>query len=347
MHSKLLNKNIAHIIQEELKSTILNIATLSGGKNSCVYRISCVNNQNYVAKFYFDHQSDKRNRLNTEYSTLQFLHLNNISNVPIPLFKSNKFKFAIIEYIHGTKIQSENVTYADIDTLVDFLFALNQLKLNKKSLMLANASEACFSINDYIFVIHKRLERIKKLEKNQSVNEMLFFFVNDQFLPTFTAIKKWCHLSNYCSDQHIDIDQKTLSPSDYGFHNALRLTDSQIKFIDFEYFGWDDPAKMICDFLLHPAMELSFEMKRYFFNSIIGLFEDYQSLEKRIMIVYPLVALKWCMILLNEFIPEHLLRRSFSGDCRINVESKQKEQLNKSKNMLQRAIDAYETFPFK
>ena len=46
---------------------------------------------------------------------------------------------------------------------------------------------------------------------------------------------------------------RVLSPSDFGFHNALRRPDGTIVFVDFEYFGWDDPAKMMADAMLHPG----------------------------------------------------------------------------------------------
>ena len=41
--------------------------------------------------------------------------------------------------------------------------------------------------------------------------------------------------------------QRALSPSDFGLHNALRGQDGQLRFVDFEYFGWDDPVKLVSD----------------------------------------------------------------------------------------------------
>ena len=47
---------------------------------------------------------------------------------------------------------------------------------------------------------------------------------------------------------------RVVSPSDFGFHNALRTEDGRLAFLDFEYAGWDDPAKLVCDFELQPAV---------------------------------------------------------------------------------------------
>ena len=46
-----------------------------------------------------------------------------------------------------------------------------------------------------------------------------------------------------------------LSPSDIGFHNTLKCRN-KIFFIDFEYFGLDDPIKITSDFIIHPGNNL-------------------------------------------------------------------------------------------
>jgi len=347
MHDNLLNSKIVNIIQSYLINDLKSIDAISGGMNSSVYKITCSDKNEYIVKFYFSHPSDNRNRLETEFSALQFLHLNNIVNVPKPLFKNKEYRFAIFEFFRGYKIKSESATHSDVDQLIDFLYKLNRLKYNKKSLKLDNASESCFSIQEYIRIIQERLDRLDQLDRKKStVYEMFYSYMNEKFIPAFFYIKR-CYLSKFNCDHEIERHQKTISPSDYGFHNALRISNNQIKFLDFEYFGWDDPAKMICDFLLHPAMDLSFDLKQYYFSHIIDLFEDSLLLKERIIIVYPLVALKWCMILLNEFVPEHLMRRHFSGYCKKNIEKKQKNQLKKSELMLKKAVEAYERFPFR
>ena len=76
---------------------------------------------------------------------------------------------------------------------------------------------------------------------------------------------------------------RTLSPSDFGFHNAIRRSDDVLIFIDFEYFGWDDPAKTISDFLLHPAMQLNEEHSQMFLSNCTNVFSTTdENLSKRI-----------------------------------------------------------------
>ena len=118
---------------------------------------------------------------------------------------------------------------------------------------------------------------------------------------------------NVSFSQEILKRERTLSPSDFGFHNALRRSDGTIVFLDFEYFGWDDPAKTISDFLLHPAQNLDPSLKDHFLKKMLNSFSKSPFLQERLSVFYPLYALKWCLILLNEFLVSELQRRNFAG----------------------------------
>ena len=57
-------------------------------------------------------------------------------------------------------------------------------------------------------------------------------------------------------------------------------------FVDFEYFGWDDPAKTIVDFLQHPAMDMTDAQRRAFAAGTLAVFADVAWRGARAM-VYP------------------------------------------------------------
>ena len=110
------------------------------------------------------------------------------------------------------------------------------------------------------------------------------------------AIALW---PNQGFDMEITRNQQILSPSDFGFHNALKNVNGSIVFIDFEYFGWDDPVKLLCDFAFHPGMELSVAMKKYWFKATLKLYGE--ELLPRLHSSWPLYGLCWVLIILNEF----------------------------------------------
>ena len=118
-------------------------------------------------------------------------------------------------------------------------------------------------------------------------------------------------------------------------------------FLDFEHFGWDDPAKMISDFLLHPNMNIKPELKELFARNMILYFAKDKHLKTRLKVVFPLFGLKWCLIFLNEFLPEDFLRRDFAHNKGLIKEKVQAQQLLKAKNFLNQVMKNFKYFPYE
>ena len=128
---------------------------------------------------------------------------------------------------------------------------------------------------------------------------------------------------------------QTLSPSDFGFHNALELPDRKLHWLDFEYFGWDDPVKLICDFIWHPAMQLSHELKQQWVSQCCKIFSDDPQLHSRLRQDWPLYGLRWCLILLNEFIPQQWVQRRLAQKRDSNYQQERQQQLQKARGICQ------------
>jgi hypothetical protein len=105
--------------------------------------------------------------------------------------------------------------------------------------------------------------------------------------------------------------------------------------VDFEYFGWDDPAKTVADLLLHPAVDLPVPLGRHIRDRLLAELPDPdRALAARFHRLFPLYRLKWCIILLNEFLPEALERRRFA-DPGEPAESRRARQLQRCRLMLE------------
>ncbi|MFH0960135.1 MAG: hypothetical protein V1897_15690, partial [Pseudomonadota bacterium] len=235
---------------------------------------------------------------------------------------------------------------SDIQQAVKFLLDLKQAIGYDGAEKLPNASEACFSLDAILANIKFRFQRLQQVVPNNT-NMVFQDFFRYKLSPTLDAIESWARKNADSHDivatEQIPRESRTLSPSDFGFHNAVKKPDGQIVFLDFEYFGWDDPAKMISDFLLHPAMSLPHKFRRQFVNSVAQNLSD-DSLLNRAKTVYPLFGLKWCLILLNEFLPDQLARREFADNMIENRDKLQDQQLKKAQIMLKRVLDEYENF---
>jgi len=124
-------------------------------------------------------------------------------------------------------------------------------------------------------------------------------------------------------------------PADFGFHNSLRQGDGSLAYIDFEYFGWDDPVKLTADILLHPGVPLSSAQQRRFREAAERLYGEDASFAVRLEALLPLFCLRWILILLNEFLPERWQRRVLAGARESWAEAKAR-QLAKARDLFAR-----------
>ena len=308
------------------------VATANGGGNSRVFRVEGAKTA-FAAKAYPRHDGDSRDRLATEFAALTYLHKNGIECVPRPIAADRKADIALYEWIEGEPV-SEPET-GDIDLAADLIKRIIVLGRGPYQAEFGLASAACLSGAALVRQIDARFARLLDVAADDGALER---FLRLEYEPAVglavrraeTAIDR----EGGDFTQVLDPPFRTLSPSDFGFHNALRKRDGGLVFVDFEYFGWDDPAKMVADFLWHPGMDLPTELRARFYDatrSIIAGHGD-SRFEHRVRALYPLFGLCWCLILLNELLPEGWARRS-SGRSANHAEAKAR-QLRRAQNLL-------------
>ena len=230
---------------------------VSLGRNNRVYLATCDTTRRFAVKTYFDADSDRADRLEAEYASLVFMRKHGVECIPCPIAVNRELRFAIYEFVDGEPIRSAEVGESDVEQLAHFLLALKDLGNLREALFLGNASEACFTVQAILDNLDLRLGRLKTLPDDQPEYRLLHRFLNDEFTSSLEQISTWCGRRLVAAgiglDSVLPPKERTLSPSDFGFHNAVRCRNGEIVFLDFEHFGWDDPAKMVSDFLLHPA----------------------------------------------------------------------------------------------
>ena len=324
--------------------------TLGEGRNSRVYKAIGDDGRPYLAKHYFRHQADARDRLQVEFSSLQFLWNHGVRAIPQPIAAEWTARWALYEYVEGTRVSPDSVTPREIGMAVSFLSALKALRNQPASRHCPIASEACFSIHAILEQLEARMRRFPSDDGTQAHLAALHAFLRETFLPARQTIRAWCEARSeqwgMSLTRELRDEDKTLSPSDFGFHNAIRRPDGRLVFVDFEYFGWDDPAKMIVDVPLHPAMTLSDALKQNFVAQLLPCFDDPETLMRRVRVVYPLWGLKWCLILLNEFVPSDRLRRGFAKPAVAERDDVSHRQLAHAQQLLQRLLQEYDHFPY-
>ena len=312
------------------------------GRNSRVYRVSC-DGEEYIAKFYFGTTADGRDRLEVEFAALQFLWDHGVRCIPEPIRADPLRKVALYSFVTGEPMEVSQVSADDAEQLILFVDILRQVGNDPEARVLPPAAEAFFTTTAVVANIRARLARLQAQGGDGPAYNELRLFLRDRFSP---ALDQFAGRANASGLGELGWPYRTLSPSDLGFHNALRAPDGHLVFLDFEYFGWDDPAKTLSDVLLHPKMQAPPSLQRRFIHGFDEIFGRDPNWRRRVELLYPLFSLKWCMIMLNEFRTEQIARRRFVDRSGEEVHVIQMRQLDTARALLERTLHERSDFPY-
>jgi hypothetical protein len=244
--------------------------------------------------------------------------------------------FSLFQWLEGTEIKevsNDNIIHA-----AEFIALLVELSKYTSYEEFQLASAACFSGQ---MIEHQIKNRYKKISDLSHLNSDLQGFLENDFINTFDKILLYSKkLWPGKFDAHLSDDYQILSPSDFGFHNTL-LTEEGLKFIDLEYFGWDDPVKLTCDFLLHPGMVLTDNQKTLWINRMKSFFSYDNFFHQRLTASYCLYGLCWCLIILNVFIVDSQKKKGITSVKNNDLDQKQTKQLENSKQLLKHLIETH------
>lgn len=287
------------------------VTQVLGGGNNRIFRIEGAAGQTFALKVYFAEDGGGVKRLRAEYNGLEFLWRNGIRRIPEPIAHDTHNDCALYSWINGTAVGEPRP--ADVDATLDFMAALKQASLDPAAPSLASAREACLSASELVGQIRQRRERLDRAAQSHTDLSKFLFTEFDEALVVLVEAARRGYASR-AADISADLPRvnQTLSPADFGFHNTLRQEDGSLVFLDFEYFGWDDPVKLSSEFLLHPGMNLDDELRERFSNGTDRLFGGELGFSQRLEALFPLYGLRWATIALNEFMSDDWARRSYA-----------------------------------
>jgi hypothetical protein len=305
--------------------------TRSGGNNR-VFRLEMAEGPPLALKHY---PSDGRDRLGQEYDALSFLARHGITSTPRPVAKDADAFCALYQWFDGEaavlRPQGD-----DADQLADFLIELQKLREAEGAQNLRNASASIFSPEAAIAQYEQRLDALRRASDD---HPDLCAFLEGSLVPSTDAAirqlrRRYAELGR---DPAADLapTHRALSPSDFGLHNALRAEDGRLRFIDFEYFGWDDPVKLMSDTAIHPGSDLPEASANHLIERLSRAFEaSDDAFAIRRDVLYPVFKGIWCLIVLNAYLPDSRSRRAMAaqgGDVRIRLAG----QLDKARRLHQ------------
>jgi hypothetical protein len=313
------------------------------GRNSGVYRIRS-GGTSYALKQYPPRRPGERDRAAIELAALRFMRDHGIGSVPRPFAADPERGCALIEWIDGAAVTAP--TDADISAAAAFLAAIHRLREGSAARAQPPAAEACLSAAEIVVQIERRLARLAAPAAEEPA---LAALLDDAVRPLLGRITGWAaagYAANGLSfERPVATSARTLCPSDFGLHNALRRRSGELVFLDFDDFGWDDPVKLTSDFLLHPGMQLSASLKQQFVTAASAIYQSDAFFGVRLATLYPLFSLRWCLILLNEFLPERWAYRINAGE-EADWDLLKQRQLDRAREWVQSLATNFQWFPY-
>ena len=298
-------EDITFYIENLSKKTVKKVDRIKGRSNSRVYKIELDTGQKLVGKLYPEKTFDERFRLEKETKAYKFLHSKKIKLTPKSIWYEKKLNFALFEWIDGREIKK--ISDEQINQAAEFIRLLTNISKNVNYSDFKLASAACISGQ---MIEQQIIHRFKNISNLTYKNSELNSFLDNDFYFTFKKIllsSKQLWPGDFA--RNLSINYQILSPSDFGFHNVLN-TKNGLRFLDFEYFGWDDPAKLISDFLLHPGMVLNDNQKSLWLNRMENIFVEDKTFRQRLTASYCLYGLCWILIILNIFFREKISQKN-------------------------------------
>ncbi|MBP5855614.1 aminoglycoside phosphotransferase family protein [Marivibrio halodurans] len=313
------------------------LAALAGGKNNRVYRVETADKP-LVLKSYFRHADDPRDRLGAEWRFLTYAWGRGVRCVPQPLSCDREAGIGLYEFVGGEKLAPGAITEDHIRQASDFICTLNDAPHERGAL--DDGSEACFSMSDHIRRIDARVDRLDMLDPDAPHIEAARSLIGNRLGPAWGRIKE--ALMEACARAGADPaaplpeGEIVASPSDFGFHNALWSADRGLVFLDFEYAGWDDPAKLAGDFFNCPEIPTPSVYFDLFVEILVDRLALGNAARERMMAFRAAYSIKWACIVLNDFLLHHDARRRFAGQGERSARCA--AQLEKAKLLIDRAV---------
>lgn len=299
--SALLPVRASDRLSEWAGETIACEEMIDGG-NNLILRYRTPSGRKFIVKRYTRPRDDGRDRLAVEFAATRFMDRVGIDTVPKPLLCDPEEQLGVYSCIEGRKLESSEIASRHIDDAVAFLSRLAAARNATQHEEIGPASEACPSWAAYRHNVSRRLARFRQAPLTTPAHEGADRFVRQELLPVFMEASERLARGAAALTMRPSTEM-TLSPSDFGFHNTLLGRDGTLYFLDFEYFGWDDPAKLIADFLYHPGFSLPASLRERFRTRALCVFSGDTTIEARLELIRPMVGLNWCLILLNKFLP--------------------------------------------
>lgn len=287
----------------QLGANPLSLVRLQGGINNQVYRCGD-GRQHWVIKAYEPVQPGQRDRMQAEVEFLRYSAQVAPRFTPALTDIDQERRCVVLEHLEGDAfLEGVSPSEEAVAEAVEFFRQLNSKPQLARGSINLDAAEGFLSLREHIINVRERLKCMTSDHLAPALRPQADVLLQHLDRELAHTEEQTCRLidQGIIADS-INADECCVSPSDFGFHNAIK-TSNGIQFIDFEFAGWDDPAKAIVDFNLQPRVPIP--------ESRFPLLESFPT-EKRLEVlrrckhIAPILRIKWLCIILSVLNPSRL-----------------------------------------
>lgn len=256
----------------------LELRPILGGRNNRGFEVKAGD-----SRFFLKEYRDQA-RLNTEFDFL--LNLDGQWTAK-PLARRDSLRLALYEFVEGRRPEAP-IGLSEVEQARQFLQSLQSVDRRR----LGMASDACGSLEAHWQAVKGRVDGVKRTLLEPYLSEW-----KTNWEPRLEL------LAGLPRPPEVDTQELMVSPSDFGFHNALQGKDRRLTFIDLEYAGLDEPSKIVCDFFAQPSVPAPI--------AGLPLFLDLLNPQaaSRLEWMWRVTGIKWACIVLKQV----LHKDNFSG----------------------------------
>lgn len=287
------------------RATDLRIARLSGGANNLVF-LGDDSVRRLILKVYPQAGAEGERRFRAESEFLALAGEAAPTLVAKVLATDRGLRAVALEELIGAPV-SEHMppTAQDVAAAARLLTLINQDQALAKARVTSTAADGFRTLTEHRRDIERRVSEltIDHLTAPERADATALIAETRQ---AFDRASQGLDdaLNSKAIDDRLDDAFLCVSPSDFGFHNAVRTT-SGVKFFDFEFAGWDDPTKCLIDFFLQPRIPTPVAHETTI-ESALATCIPVGLLQRRAAALRPLLAVKWLTIVLAVLRPNRL-----------------------------------------
>jgi hypothetical protein len=260
---------------------------IRNGANSNVY---IVGENQYILKFYRT-DNNQPGRLDRESFALNLFDENKIENVPKIIGISSELNCSLMRYIDGTSI---TVLQPELrDEFANFYNKLLNIPIKYKKNAF-DSIDACPKVSTLLSQVNNRILNLEK-ENNPQLKVIL-----DLIQSHLSYIK------SKISENSYNNLKSEFSVVDFGISNVI-LNKGHLYFIDFEFFGLDNPVHLISDTIAHPANNLNLHEQSILYKKFLNCHNNQDEISNAFNGHNLIFDIKWCLIMLNPFLSNYVL----------------------------------------